>query len=221
MKILIVAATEHEANLGTLALHEYKRGHIIYKGKFEIHVVITGTGLIKTVFHLTEHIVNKHYDLIVNIGICGAFDRTLYIGDVLRIERDRFADWGMLDNKDFKDVFEMGLEDENSFPFEHGWIRDALPPEWLNLTQLKAVDGFTVNTIRVHNLNRFDQQIYAETESMEGAAFLYVCRQLNSPCIQIRSVSNYVGERDKSKWDILKALQSLSTFLNSKMFTEA
>lgn len=212
-KILLVAATEHEMTLGTSALSAYKQGHMYLLNQFEIHQVITGSGIAKTTFHLTEHLINKRYDLILNIGICGAFDRLIEIGTVLRIDRDRFADWGVEENRVFKDVFEMGLEDENQFPFEHGWIYEKVPEDWQKKLNLKTVDGFTVNTIRVQNLNRYDTKMYAESESMEGAAFFYVCRQLNQACAQIRAVSNYVGERDKSKWDMLKALRNLSNCL--------
>lgn len=216
-RVLLVAATERELTLATSALSAYKQGHMYIKHSFEIHQIITGPGIAKTCFHLTEHLAHKRYDMIFNIGICGAFDRMIPIGEVLRIDRDRFADWGVEENKVFKDAFEMGLDDENAYPFEHGWIYDKVPEFWLNRMKRKVVDGFTVNTIRVQNLNRYDTSLYAETESMEGAAFFYVCRQMNQPCAQIRSVSNYVGERDKSKWDTLKALRNLSQCLNDEL----
>lgn len=44
---------------------------------------------------------------------------------------------------------------------------------------------------------------------MEGAAFFYVCIQEKVPFIEIRSVSNEVGERDRTKWNIPLALDSL------------
>ena len=54
-------------------------------------------------------------------------------------------------------------------------------------------------------------------ESMEGAAFFFVCRQFNLPCLQLRSVSNNVGERDKSKWKMQDALQNLSEYFVYKV----
>jgi futalosine hydrolase len=45
---------------------------------------------------------------------------------------------------------------------------------------------------------------------MEGAALHYVCLQENIPFVQIRSVSNYVGERDKTKWKIQEAIENLN-----------
>jgi futalosine hydrolase len=58
---------------------------------------------------------------------------------------------------------------------------------------------------------------------MEGAAFHYVCLMKQIPFIQIRSISNKVGERDKRKWKMKHAierlkeeLQIISTSLNKK-----
>lgn len=47
-------------------------------------------------------------------------------------------------------------------------------------------------------------------ESMEGAALHYVCREFNIPFIQLRAISNYVGERDKSNWKIQEAIENLN-----------
>ena len=49
-----------------------------------------------------------------------------------------------------------------------------------------------------------------QIESMEGAAFFYVCILEDLPFIELRSVSNEVGERDRSKWNITLALDSLN-----------
>ena len=49
---------------------------------------------------------------------------------------------------------------------------------------------------------------------MEGAAFHFVCLQQKIPFIQIRSISNSVGERDKSKWVIKEAVSNLNIELD-------
>jgi futalosine hydrolase len=54
----------------------------------------------------------------------------------------------------------------------------------------------------------------ADVESMEGAALHYVCIQKNIPFLQIRGISNQVGERDKSKWQFKEAIQSSNQLLN-------
>jgi futalosine hydrolase len=48
---------------------------------------------------------------------------------------------------------------------------------------------------------------------MEGASLHYMGRDLTIPFIQIRAVSNYVGERDKSKWKTQEAIYNLNETL--------
>ncbi len=54
--------------------------------------------------------------------------------------------------------------------------------------------------------NEIKSRLY---ESMEGAALHYVCLMEKIPFLQIRSVSNITGERDKSKWKLKEARESL------------
>jgi futalosine hydrolase len=53
----------------------------------------------------------------------------------------------------------------------------------------------------------------ASLESMEGAALHYMGRDLHIPFIQIRAVSNYVGERNKAKWKMKEAIYNLNETL--------
>jgi futalosine hydrolase len=45
---------------------------------------------------------------------------------------------------------------------------------------------------------------------MEGAALFYVCCDRNLPFIELRAVSDIVGPRDKSLWDIPGAVEALN-----------
>jgi futalosine hydrolase len=45
---------------------------------------------------------------------------------------------------------------------------------------------------------------------MEGAAFHYIALMEKIPYIQLRAVSNMVGERDKSKWKMKEAINALN-----------
>jgi futalosine hydrolase len=46
-------------------------------------------------------------------------------------------------------------------------------------------------------------------ESMEGAAFFYVCRLQQVNCIQVRAVSNMVKARDRKSWKTSEAIDAL------------
>jgi futalosine hydrolase len=66
----------------------------------------------------------------------------------------------------------------------------------------------------MESIARIKQISPADVESMEGAAFLFACLSEHIPCLQIRSVSNRVEERDKSRWRLELALKNLNTVLN-------
>ena len=53
----------------------------------------------------------------------------------------------------------------------------------------------------------------ASIESMEGASLHYMGRDLNIPFIQLRAVSNYVGDRNKAKWEMKEAIYNLNETL--------
>ena len=56
----------------------------------------------------------------------------------------------------------------------------------------------------------FNVSISSNIETMEGAALHYVCLSERIPFLQLRCVSNYVGERDKSKWALREAIMNLN-----------
>jgi futalosine hydrolase len=45
---------------------------------------------------------------------------------------------------------------------------------------------------------------------MEGAAFHYLCLHEQVPFIQIRAISNMVGERNKLNWKMKEAVYNLN-----------
>jgi futalosine hydrolase len=45
---------------------------------------------------------------------------------------------------------------------------------------------------------------------MEGAALHMVCLENKIPFLQIRGISNWIGERDKSKWKIAEASEAVA-----------
>ena len=107
-------------------------------------------------------------------------------------------------------MIDLRLLDKNSLPWSYGKLSNDV--EALKPTGLTIVDGVTVNEIST-NKNRIDyyrNQLNASVESMEGAALHFVALQEKIPFLQMRSLSNFVGERDKSKWVMDIAIASLN-----------
>lgn len=207
MKMLIVAATSKE--IEPLLKHYSitpENGFIKSKASDIPDILITGVGAISTTFQLTTILKENTYDLIINAGICGAFDRTVNIGTTFAIKRDCFADIGAEDGDDFLLLTQM-----NVYADTIGWIY----PEESAKTSLPEASAITVNTVTGNDRSkrRWQDFFNPDTESMEGAAVFYVCKKMGAPCLQIRTVSNYVGPRHEAAWDIDTALQNLNSTL--------
>jgi len=162
---------------------------------------------------VTKALYNHKPSFVLNIGIAGSLSRDIPIGYIVEIVQDTLYELGAENGEEFIPMSELGFG-ESSWPNR--------PPQDVD-THLHKVNGITVN--KVHGNSRSIQDIKqrlpeAGTESMEGAAVFYVCAQENIPCIQVRSISNYVEMRDKLTWDIPLAIQNLhiwlSDFLQSK-----
>ena len=52
-----------------------------------------------------------------------------------------------------------------------------------------------------------------QVEAMEGFAVLRACALAGVPAVEVRAVSNEVGERDRTRWEIPRALASLDAAL--------
>ena len=201
MKILLVAATELE--LGFLKLENNNAA-------VEIETLISGIGIASTTFSLTKELMQNKYDLAIQAGIAGSFTNDLSLGEVIFTGTDTFGDLGIEENGVFKSLFSSGFSNENDFPFTDGWLVNN--HELLKKGLLKTVTGITVNKITDDKKQVEIQRSFftAQAESMEGAAFHYVCLQLKISFLQIRGISNVVGERDKSKWKMKEAISNLN-----------
>lgn len=200
MKILVVAATQFEIEP-------------FIKLNPECDVLICGVGIPSTVYHLTKKLIEEKYGFIIQAGIGGSFFKELKMGEVVAVGQDAFADIGATENKKIKTIFQLGLGDENEFPFKNGWLVNT--SAILKTTVLDKVNAVTVNMIndRKKQIKHLKNNFAVDIESMEGAAFHYVCLQQNIPFLQIRSISNKVGERDKKKWKIKEAVENLNSEL--------
>lgn len=213
MKILIVSATWFEVKLLADELEFIEEStHLLKKYRLheiEIDILVTGIGTTFTTFHLTNTLHDNKYQFVINVGIAGSLTPELSIGDVVSVVTDEFADLGMEKEEEFLTLFESGFMDTNEFPFEHGILKAS---DFNGLIELKKVRGITTNKShgRAASIAEIKSKFNAQIESMEGAVVLYVCNWVGIPCIQIRSISNFVEPRDSAQWNIPLALEELN-----------
>lgn len=207
MHILLIAATTFEIQAVTNFLQHQEhplRGHTA-------SIEVTGIGSMATTYHLTRSIRDKRPDYVLQAGIGGSFSRHFPPGRVVLIEKEMTGDLGVEENGVFKDLFEMGLQQDGEHAATSRWLVNPHTVNWES-QGLALVNGVTVNeiTTRASRIEQLQQNYGVTVESMEGAAFHFVCLQEGIPFLQIRSISNYVGERDKKVWKMKEAIAALN-----------
>jgi futalosine hydrolase len=206
MYILLIAATKFEI---APMIQVLEKEQCLLNGH-EIGILITGVGQVNTTYHLTKKLYAKKADLVIQAGIAGMFDGGLSLGQPVLVRQDAFGDVGLEEKEHFTTVFDAGFAGKDDFPFTDGWLINT--NKFMDHSLLNVVNAITVNKVSdsVVQRQQLIKHFSPETESMEGAALHYVCLQEKTPFIQIRSISNTVGERDKSKWATKDAVHNLN-----------
>lgn len=177
----------------------------------DLDFLITGVGSINTTYALMKHLQVKKPDVIIMAGIAGAMSPKLNPGDVVVIKEEAMADLGVQEKDGYKDVFDLKLLAANTFPFTKKKLVNPFST-LMDRTLLPKVNSITVNQITSSKktADLYSKKYNAAIENMEGAALHLVCIKENIPFVQIRSISNYVGERNKKKWQLKEAVENLN-----------
>lgn len=203
MKSLIVSATESEI-APFLSHFGFKDGSNYLNGN-QIVVLLTGVGMVATAFSMGRILEKDSFDFALNVGIAGSFNEGLSLGDVVHVTEDCFSELGAMDGASFLSIDQLGFGSAVMTPF---------PSESLDvlLSSEKRMKGITVNCVHGSDeeIVLVKDRFRPDIETMEGAAFFYACNQVGLPAVQLRSISNYVEKRDKSKWNIPLAIETIN-----------
>jgi len=198
MRILLVSATQ-------LEIQEY-----LVQAQPHHDVLITGVGIAVATFELTHQLNHHHYDAVVQAGVAGAFSGSGFeAGDVVAVERDALGDTGVYEKGEFKSLHQAGLSLEKDWMVNH--------TELLKRCNLPTARAITVSTITddAGYIAALQQRWQPQIESMEGAALHMICLRRQIPFVQIRAISNMVGERNKDNWRLGTAISNLNEYLRS------
>lgn len=211
MRILVVAATEFE--VGGLESEVRSQKSEVGSQKsdsrlptHDLELLVTGVGMVATAFALGRHLATNKYDLVMNLGIAGSFDRNIALGEVVEVTEDYLSELGAEDDDTFLPIETLGFG-------ESVFKTDTRLSSYIN-SDLRQVTAITVNTVHGHepSIKKLITRIQPQLESMEGAAFFYACKQAGVPCLQIRAMSNYVEKRNRDAWQIGPAIKNLNSF---------
>ena len=202
MHILLCAATELEIKPVTERVTGSRLSNI--------EILITGVGLTAATYSITRSVSLKRPSFIIQAGVAGCLDKKLPLTKIVIVENEMIGDLGVMEDGDFRSVSDLGLQDKNSHPWANGRLKNSV--DVLKQTGLPIVDGVTVNeiTTSAQRIDHYRDVLGASVETMEGAALHYVALMEKFPFLQIRSLSNFIGERDKSKWVLDMAIATLN-----------
>ena len=174
--------------------------------------LITGVGIFQTVYNLTLALAQKKYDLVITAGIAGDYNRDRDLNQMFMIGKSTFADTGFEDEEGgfvpligicvFSD-FERYIYNNVSGEFAD---RILLPTATANTISRTCTDPTHVASLL--------QQFPADLETMESAAYSYVCALQNVQYAEIRCTSNHILPKKQEKWQIDGALRTLGTHVD-------
>jgi futalosine hydrolase len=201
VRILIVSATTAEIDSYASQL----------TSRAGVDVLVTGVGMVATAARCAQALALERYDVALNLGVCGSFDRALSPGTVVHVVRDRIAELGAEDGERFLTIHDLQLLDDDEFPFRAGRLVNDAPPATAALDALPVVEGITVNTVHgnARSIDEVARRFRPQVESMEGAAFMYACLVQGVRFAQVRAVSNIVERRNRDAWKLKEAIDNL------------
>lgn len=207
-KVLVMTAVEAEREAVLRGLHHDQR----------FDVVIAGVGPIVAAVNTMAALTSSHYDLVVSAGIGGGFVGKAPVGSIVIASRVIVADLGSQTLDGFISMEELG------FGTTHLQVE--------NITALSLVEALRAGnhsvcygpilTLSTATGTAATASALAErvpdasAEAMEGYGVATAAHRLGLPFIEIRTISNAVGPRDRAAWRIgeaLAALELTSTYL--------
>lgn len=191
--ILLVAATPQEIALLGEDPH--------------IEKLICGIGPVEAAVQTARALAQRPYRLVINAGIAGALDDFAHVGDAVVVAEDRIAleletgaemtlPAGLLVHHHVRaDAHLVAALVHRGFPSATG----------LTVTHVTATDA-TAARIAQSNIN---------VESMEGFAVLRAAELAGISAVQVRGISNRVGDREKSGWDFAAGVAGCERILRA------
>lgn len=211
--LLIVSATETECAPTLEKLENYRNlSPCLYYGTIDgkpVEILIGGIGAVATTFRLTQTLMQRPYNRAISIGIGGSFADEIPVGETVQITEDCFADLGIDDNGSLLSLHEAGLAISGNM------TADLIRNPSLIQSAHPVVRGITVQTAS-GSQKRIDQLVdrfHPQVETMENAAFFYVCRMMQIPFASFRSISNKVEPRNRKNWRIFEAIERVNEAL--------
>ncbi len=192
----------------------------------DVLLVVTGVGPVNAALEIGLALgARTDISGVVNLGVAGSFDTLAApLAAPVAATREIWPEYGLADQEGFVDARAIGFPqwEDPADPGGHIWDSVALDP-----VQAALAMGFALDPAWVHGASltvagvtgtpqrsqALRERTKALTENMEGFPLALACGLRGLPFLEIRTVSNPVGERNRSLWRMREALTGLGEVL--------
>ncbi|MFS0840317.1 futalosine hydrolase [Paenibacillus sp. 1P03SA] len=174
-------------------------------------VELAGVGPVAAAVSTTAALAAAEYDLVLAAGIAGGFEGRAEVGSLVVSSEILAADLGAETPGGFLSLDELGFGSAR-VPVDAalaGRVAEALAAAGLPVSTGPVLTVSTVTGTAEHALELARRVPGAAAEGMEGFGAASAALARGIPCLELRSVSNAVGPRNKAAWRIPEALAML------------
>ncbi len=182
-----------------------------WKPREGVEVLVTGVGVVEAASAVTHQLAQQRFKLVVGAGIAGAFDGAANVGSGVVVATERFE-------LDREDGAPLALPDAARVVDTVGTC-DPLLAAKLGGIGFPSLSGITVS--RVTTSEATAQRLAAsgaQVETMEGFAVMRAAQLAGVHAVEVRGISNRVGEIERSGWDFAAGVAGLQQVL-AALFT--
>ncbi|CCO08363.1 futalosine hydrolase [Desulforamulus hydrothermalis] len=197
--VITAVAAEREALLGGLG------------SDARFVVTAAGVGPVQAALSTARALAEAPYDLVISAGIGGGFAGRAAVGSLVVADEIVAADLGAETPAGFCSIEELGFG-TNRIPVAanllhqvvRGLLAAGLPVQTGPVLTVSTVTGTAARAAELAA-----RVPGAAAEAMEGYGVALAARERGLPVLEIRTVSNLVGPRDRGAWRINEALELL------------
>jgi futalosine hydrolase len=172
-----------------------------------VEVLVTGVGAVEAAANVSRALAQSPYDLVVNAGVAGALDGCANVGDGVVVAEE---------------MVELALETGEPIGLpDNLQAIDRASSDFALVDRLAELGFATLRGITVGRVTATEktadrlQGLGAQIESMEGFGVLRAAEIAGVPGIEVRGISNRVGDRARSGWNFAAGVAGLERVLSA------
>ena len=178
-----------------------------------VRVLTVGVGPVEAAIATTRALAQSPFGYVVNAGIAGVFRSRGAVGDAIVVRAEALADFGLEGGAPL--ALPGGAHVIDRVDADAGLVARCAS------TGLRVGSGLTVAQVTTTDAtaDRFLARYAADVESMEGFSVLRAAADAGIPAVEVRGISNYVGDRARSEWDFAAGTRATVRALHAILST--